>query len=303
MPASKQLSADLMLALVTLAWGSTFVLVKEMVEQVPPMMFLAVRFAIGGAALAAVTLLARRWAKLSLRELRWGTVIGVALWAGYSLQTLGLQKTTASNAGFITGLSVVLVPVIGLFILRHRPDAWTWLGVVSATMGLALLSLRFEGGIKANSGDLLVLGCALAFAIHILLVSRAALWCDPLRLTSVQVLVAGLLNALTSLLFEGRAQGLSVDAWSAAAFLGLVATAAAFLIQVTVQRFTTATHTALIFTLEPVFAATFGYWLAGDQLAPTGWLGAALILAGMLVAELVPYIKRRGRAWAQTSTL
>ncbi len=292
-----------MLALVTLVWGSTFVLVKDMVEQVPPMMFLAARFAIGGVALAIITLVARRWRGLSMRELGWGIVIGVALWAGYSLQTLGLQKTTASNAGFITGLSVVLVPVLGLFILKHRPGIWTWSGVISATTGLALLSLRFEGGIRANSGDLLVLGCAVAFSIHILLISSAAQWCDPLRITTVQVLVAGLLNALTSLLFEGRIQGMSAEAWTAAAFLGLAATAAAFLIQVTVQRFTTASHTALIFTLEPVFAAIFGYWLDGDQLALTGWLGATLILAGMLVAELVPYVRRRRQAGARESAV
>lgn len=285
--------ADLSLVAVTLVWGSTFVLVKSMVEQVPPMMFLAVRFAIGGVLLALVTLPGHRWRGLTLRELGWGTVVGVALWAGYALQTLGLQRTTASNAGFITGLSVVLVPVLGFLALRYRLDAWTWVGVVSATVGMALLTLRFDGGIAVNPGDLLVLGCAVAFAIHILLVSRTAQWADALRITAVQVLVAGLLSALSSILFEDRIEGMSGEAWAAAAFLGLVATAAAFAIQNSVQRFTTAAHTALIFTLEPVIAAIFGYWLGGDQLALTGWFGAALILAGMLVAELVPYFRRR----------
>lgn len=291
--ARRQLIADSLLALVTLVWGSTFVLVKDMVEHVPPMMFLAARFCIGAVALALAALVAGKLRGLTWRELRWGSAIGVALWSGYAFQTLGLQITTASKAGFITGLSVVLVPVFGIFMLRHRPDAWAWAGVAGATVGLALMSLHFDQGIQVNSGDLLVLGCAASFAMHLLLIARTSQWCDPLRCAMVQVTVAGLLNGVSALLFEPRGPVLGGDAWLAAAFLGLAATAAAFLIQTSVQRFTTPTHTALIFTLEPVFAAIFGYWLNGEVLTPLGWIGAALILAGMLVAEFVPSLRRR----------
>lgn len=292
-PLRKQLWADGMLAVVTLIWGSTFVLVKDVTEQVPAMTFLAARFATGGLALAVAVLLMGKWRGLTLRELGWGAIIGAALWAGYALQTLGLQDTTASKAGFITGLSVVLVPVLGLFMLRHRPSAWAWAGIALATMGLALLSLRLDERLEANRGDLLVLGCAVAFATHIVLIARTSSWTDPLRLTTVQVIVAGLLNALSALLFGQRVGAMSQEVWVSVAFLGVAATALAFLVQVSVQRFTTATHTALIFTLEPVFAAIFGMWLHNDVLRANGWLGAGLILAGMLVTELLPYLVRR----------
>jgi drug/metabolite transporter (DMT)-like permease len=294
----KQALADGALLGVTLIWGSTFVLVKDIVAQVSPMLFLSVRFALGAVALAMVVVLARRWSGLTMREVAWGAGIGSALWAGYALQTIGLQWTTASNAGFITGLSVVLVPVLGIFVLRHAPDGWAWTGVALATVGLALLSLRLDQGMALNVGDLLVLGCALAFALQIVLVARVAGWADPLRVTMVQVLVAGLLNAVAALLFERPMPGLSAEIWAGAAFLGVVATALAIAIQMSVQSFTTAVHTALIFTMEPVFAAVFGFWLQGDRLGPGGWVGAVLILGGMLLAELGPQLHTRvsGRA-------
>jgi drug/metabolite transporter (DMT)-like permease len=256
----------------------------------------AARFAIGGLVLAVSVLLLGRWRALTIRELGWGVLIGTALWAGYAFQTLGLQGTTASKAGFITGLSVVLVPVLGLFVLRHRPGVWAWVGIALATTGLALLSLRLDERLDVNRGDLLVLGCAFAFAIHILLVARTAQWADPLRLTTVQVIVAGLLNAVSAVLSGQQVASMSQEVWASVAFLGVAATALAFLVQVSVQRFTTATHTALIFTLEPVFAAIFGSWLDNDVLSISGWVGAGLILGGMLVTELLPYLVRRNAA-------
>jgi drug/metabolite transporter (DMT)-like permease len=290
-PLKKQLLADSALAAVTLVWGATFVMVKDVIEQVSPMLFLAVRFAWGALALALIALLMGRWRSLSWREIRWGALIGVALWAGYALQTIGLQWTTASNGGFITGLSVMFVPVFGLVVLKHWPHRWAVLGVVMATIGLALLSLRLEGGINLNLGDALVFGCAVAFAVQIVLIAHVASWADPLRLALVQIAVAGLLSAASAALFERPVASISLEIWAAAAFLGITATAAAIVIQVSVQRFTTAVHTALIFTLEPVFAAIFGVWLQGDRLGPIAISGAALILIGMLVAELGPQLR------------
>jgi drug/metabolite transporter (DMT)-like permease len=295
-PVRKQLWADGLLAVVTLIWGSTFVLVKDTVEQVPVMTFLAARFATGGLVLAVAVFMLGRWRGLTWRELGWSALIGTALWAGYAFQTLGLQGTTASKAGFITGLSVVLVPVLGMFVLRHRPGVWAWIGIALATGGLALLSLRFDERIEINQGDLLVLGCAGAFAVHIVLVALTVRWADPLRVTTVQVIVAGLLNAVSAALFGQQVASMSQEVWASVLFLGVAATALAFLVQVSVQRFTTATHTALIFTLEPVFAAIFGSWLDNDVLTLSGWIGAGLILAGMLVTELLPYLARRNAA-------
>lgn len=286
----RQAWADASLALMTLVWGSTFVLVKDITEQVSPMLFLAVRFMLGALAIALFMAFTGRWRGLTVRELRWGALIGVALWAGYALQTLGLRGTTASNAGFITGLSVVIVPLLGVFVLRQKPGPWAWAGVALATVGLAMLSFGSgSGGAKGLSflgGDGLVLGCAFAFAVQIVLIAKVAGWCNPWHLTIVQVTVAGLLNAVSALIFERPVTGLSGEVWAGAAFLGIVASGLAIVLQTGVQRYTTVVHTALIFSLEPVFALAFGYWLQGDRLSAVALWGAGLILAGMLLAEL-----------------
>ncbi len=282
----RQLLADGVLVLNTLVWGSTFALVKDVVAQVPPMLFLAARFMLAALALGLILTAARRWRGLSMQEVKWGTLLGLFLGVGFTFQTVGIQWTTASNAGFITGLGVVLVPVLGLFVLRKSPDRWAWVGVVFATAGLALLSLHFEAGLSINAGDPVVLGCAFAFALHILFVSKVAWHTDPLRLTFVQMVVAGLLNAVAAGLFEGPIPHMGGEIWLAAAFLGLVASALATWAQVVVQRFTTAVHTALIFTLEPVFAAIFSVWLQGDRLGAASLAGGGLILLGMVLAEI-----------------
>ncbi|MDQ6693417.1 MAG: DMT family transporter [Chloroflexota bacterium] len=289
----RELLADGALALVTFIWGSTFVLVKDIIEQVSPLLLLSVRFTVAALALAAVTALLGRLRGLTMRELGWGVLIGAALWAGYALQTLGLQGTTASNGGFITGLSVVVVPFLSPFFLKIKPDRWAWVGVVACTAGLALLSFHQVGGISLNRGDPLVLGCALAFALQIVIIARVAHMADPFRVATVQVTFAALLSCLAAILLEHPVAGLKPEVWAGAAFLGLAATALAFTVQMSVQRYTSAVHTALIFTLEPVVAAIFGAWLQSDKLEATAWLGAGIILVGMLTTELGPYLLKQ----------
>lgn len=287
------MAADASLVAVTFIWGSTFVLVKDIVAQVPPLFFLTLRFAIGALALTLLITVLRRWSGLSMRELGWGAAIGVVLGLGYAFQTIGLQYTSASNAAFITGLSVVLAPVMGLFVLRQLPGRWAILGVCLATLGLGLLGLRFDEGIKPNVGDALVLACAFAFALQIVLIAQASRAYDPLRLAMVQILVAGIVDGVGSLIFETTPAIVGPEIWAGAAFLGVMASAFAVGVQTTVQRYTSVVHTALIFTLEPVFAAIFGYILQGDRLGPIALTGAVLIVGGMLVAELGPYLNRR----------
>jgi drug/metabolite transporter (DMT)-like permease len=220
----------------------------------------------------------------------WGTFaplfLGLALFAGYAFQTFGLALTTPAKAGFITGLGVVMVPVASALLLRQPPSRAVWLGVVMATAGLALLTL--DSSLAANAGDLLVLFGAASFAVHILLTGRFAPGHDPLRLLFGQVLTVAVVSLVASLLFETRPGLPSGQVWFAAAFTGLFATAVAFGIQTLAQRFTTASHTALIFAAEPVFAALFSFLLIGEVLGPRQLLGCALILAGMVAAELGP---------------
>jgi drug/metabolite transporter (DMT)-like permease len=278
---------------VTFIWGSTFVLVKDIVEQVPPLFFLTLRFAIAALTLTIIITVVRQWSGFSMSELGWGVAIGVVLGLAYAFQTIGLKYTSASNAAFITGLSVVLAPILGLLVLRQRPGGWSVLGVMMATIGLCLLSLRFDEGINPNIGDVIVLACAFGFALQIVLVAQASRVCNPLRLAMVQLLVAGIVNGIGSLIFETTPSSIGLEIWAGAAFLGIMASAFAIGVQTSVQRYTTVVHTALIFTLEPVFAAIFGYTLQGDRLGPIALLGAILIVGGMLVAEVGPYLNRR----------
>ena len=278
----RQLPADLLLLLVTLIWGSTFVMVKDAVTTYPVFRFLSLRFAFATVALLLIGW--RRLRTLGWRGLGAGILIGLFLFAGYAFQTAGLQHTSASKAGFITGLYVVIVPVLSATVLRKRPSAPAILGVGLAAIGLALLSIEPE--ITIGRGDLLILMCALAFALHIVTVSAFAPHADPIALTIVQVATVTVISGVISLSAEPGWALPSSSTWLAAAFTGVLATAVAFGIQTAMQRFTTPTHTALIFTAEPVFAAVFGYLLAGDILTASHIAGGVLIIVGMLVSEV-----------------
>lgn len=274
--------ADLGLVGVTVIWGSTFIIVKDALGGIGPFEFVFLRFAIGFLALLA--LFHRRLRAFGPAEWRAGVVIGLFLFLGYAFQTVGLQLTTASKAGFITGLSVLIVPLLALIFLRHGISLGVLVGLALAPIGLWLLS--FDGQASFGTGDLLVLACAVAFAAHITSISAYAPKYDPLGLSIVQVGVVALLAGLAAALVERPLVVPAPAAMFGAAYTGLLATAVVLGVQNSIQRFTTPTHTALIFSLEPVFAAFFAYLVAGETLGPRGLLGGALILAGMVVAEL-----------------
>jgi drug/metabolite transporter (DMT)-like permease len=217
-------------------------------------------------------------------------LMGLALFAGYAFQTFGLRLTTPAKAGFITGMSVVIVPVVSTLLLRQRLARGVWLGVALAAAGLALLSLQIadpaSADLSVNPGDLLVLGCALAFACQILLTGRFAPRYDPLLLTFGQIVVVALLAGIAGLLLESPPVPTG-SVLFAAAFTGVLATSLAFGIQTTAQRFTSPTRTALIYSTEPMFAAIFSFLLIGEVLGLRQLVGCALILAGMITAEIL----------------
>jgi drug/metabolite transporter (DMT)-like permease len=293
--ARRQLLADGGLLLVTLIWGSTFVMVKDATANFPVFSFLALRFAIAGAALGGIFLVRERAGVFGAGDptlaFRWprprgaacAALIGFALFAGYGFQTAGLHLTTPAKAGFITGLSVVLVPLFAAVVLGQRPTPAAIAGVIFAAAGLGLLTL--QSGLVVAPGDLLVLCGAVSFAAHILLTGRFAHTLDPLRLTIGQIAVVALLSGAAALLFE-HPISLPLPVAAAALFTGLLATAFAFGMQTVAQRFTTSTHTALIFAAEPVFAALFSWLLIAERLGPRQIAGCFLILAGVGLAEL-----------------
>jgi drug/metabolite transporter (DMT)-like permease len=277
---------------VTVIWGSTFVVVKVAVETVDPLAFVASRFGVG--ALALALLFHRRLGRATPGLWRAGAVLGAALFAGFAFQTFGLRESTPARAGFITGLSVVLVPLLVAALLRRRPGRSTLVGVGLCFLGMALLSAPLsadEWAVGSWRGDALVLLCALAFALHIVGVGHYAGRHDAAAITVAQLAVvaglAGLLGVLT-----GAGPPVAPTSWPAIAYMGVIATAVVFLLQNWAQIHTSPTHTALIFALEPVFAALFSWLFYGEALTPRMSGGGLLIVVGIVVAEIAG---RRGR--------
>lgn len=278
---NKRRLANLSLLAVTAVWGATFIVVKQATEDLPPYPFLAIRFAI-----AFLTLLPFVWGKR--RHLSWTAVwkglgLGCFLFGGYATQTIGLQYTTASNAGFITGLSVVIVPLLVSITTRKFPSPTLLLGILSAVTGLALLSLGDD--LSLNSGDSIVLLCTIFFALHIFLVGRYAPTENAAILAAGQIFAVSLLSTIFSLFFPQPSSHFTPYAWFGILLTAIPATSLAFYIQTKMQQFTTPTQTALICSAEPVFSALFAFLLAGEILPMRGLFGAALVLFGMLIAE------------------
>jgi drug/metabolite transporter (DMT)-like permease len=272
--------ATLALVLVTAVWGVTFVQVKDAVELYPLFAFLAVRFAIASATLAVPA--APRLRSLGRPGLGAGVVLGALLATGYALQTAGLERTTVSSTGFITGLYVVLTPLFALVLFRQRIGAPVWAGVAVAVTGLALLSGVDVG---SSTGDLLVLSSTAAQALQIVMVERYATRFDPIALTFVEMVVSFLGFTAIALALGDLSVPRGATVWGALLVTGIFASALAYLIQVWAQRRISATRIALIFALETVWAGFFGYLLADDRLGLMGWGGCALILAGIVLAE------------------
>jgi drug/metabolite transporter (DMT)-like permease len=286
---SRQRRADLALLAVAAIWGATFVMVRQAVALIGPFTFLALRFALAAGLLAL--LFGGRLRRAGRRTWAAGMLVGLFLFAGYALQTVGLRYTTAGRAGFLTGLAVVLVPFVAWAWLRRPPGLGPFGGVVLALGGLALLAWRPGEPLAMQQGDWLVVGCAAAFALHIVALGAYAPHLDARALALVQIATAAGLALGAALWLErpGLVAGPPPAAvLGAAAFTGLFATAVAFAVQSTAQAHTTPTHVAVIFATEPVFAVIAGVVLAGEVFSVAAWAGCALILAGMLVAELWP---------------
>jgi len=279
---SKRTLAELLLVLITLIWGATFVVVKEALNDASPMPFIALRFILAGALLLVV--LAR--GQIDPKAVAPGMVLGLFLWLGYAGQTSGLVYTTPSKSAFITGFSVILVPLLMVFWgFRLRAAS-----LASAAFGLAGISLLVSPSdstaLGVNRGDLLVLLGSVAFAFHIVLVGVYSRRISFLHLAPVQILTVGVL-AVVAWPFSPHAflhgSGRLISALLVTAIL---ATAFAFAVQNWAQEFTPPAHTALIFALEPVFAAITSRLVLGEHLGKRVLMGAGLILAGMVFSEI-----------------
>lgn len=268
------------LILVTAVWGLTFVQVKDAVELYPLFAFLAVRYLIATAALAPVA--ARRIRGLGREGLVAGAVLGVLIALGIGLQTAGLERTTVTNAGFITGLYVLFTPLLGLFLFRTHIPKELWFAVGLAIAGLALLSGVPQG---SAGGDLLVLASTVAQALQILMVERYANRFDVFALVWIQVATACVVFLAIAVALGDLSVPHGTTVWAALLVTGLFAVAFAYLVQVWAQRRVSATRIAIIFSLETVFAGLAGYLFSGDRIGALGLAGCAVIFSGIVLAE------------------
>lgn len=286
--------ADLSLLSVAMMWGCTFLIVQNAVQALPPLAFNAIRFIGASLLLAIITTLFYRndWRRFNLRLLGHGVLLGLFLCAGYGFQTVGLLYTTTSNAGFITGLSVVLVPFLSVVLFRHKLSVFTWISAILAAAGLYLLTFT-NGSFSLNRGDALILFCALAFALHIGFTGLYAPRYPALPLATIQLGVTGLFSLAASLMSEhvGTLAQTTELLLRPEVLLALLVSigptsAFAFWIQTVCQNYTSPARVAVIFAMEPVFAAITGVLFAGEQLGWSALLGSGFIFTGMILAEL-----------------
>ncbi|MDK2823341.1 MAG: hypothetical protein PWQ67_2472 [Clostridia bacterium] len=276
------LLADLSLLLVALMWGLTFPAVKGALAGISPFAFLTIRFSI--ACIFLALFYPKSLLHINKNTIKAGVIIGTVLFAGYGFQTVGLKYTTASNAAFITGLAVVLVPLINIPFNKKLPNKITLMGAISAAIGLGLLTLNNDFTI--NIGDLLIFFCAISFATHIVLVSKYAPQMDSGLLAIIQIAVVAIFSEIVTLNIETFPSSFTKEVWIALAICAIPGTSLAYWIQNKVQQYTSPTRTAIIFSMEPVFGALFAYLWMGEILTNRGLIGSGFVLLGILIAEL-----------------
>jgi drug/metabolite transporter (DMT)-like permease len=292
---SRVIKAHLLLVLITLIWGSTFVLVKKALSDASPLVLNAARMWLAAALLAVCY--RKHLARIRRPALLAGVLVGLFLFLGYALQTTGLKLTTPSKSAFLTGVSTVLVPLLLLIFWRTKTHPWRGVGITLALSGLFLMTVPpgrqgLADFANINRGDLLTTGCAVAFAFQIVLLGRATRRFPFEQMAFLQIAAAAALMALAAPALEQPHFRWSVAAVATVLITGVFGTAVAFSVQAWAQQFTPATHTALIFTLEPVFAWLTSFLYLKERLGVRAGAGALLILGGVLVSELLGRVSR-----------
>ncbi|MGM9927851.1 MAG: DMT family transporter [Bacillus sp. (in: firmicutes)] len=289
---NKSILADSTLLLVVFIWGATFVVVQDAISFLSPFSFNAVRFFIGFLILCSFYLMfvKNRKNHFTMKSILAGISIGIWLCLGYGFQTFGLLYTSPGKAGFITGLSVVLVPLLSYFLLKQTLQMNVIIGVICATFGLYMITMLQSTSF--GKGDFLVLLCAMSFAMHIIVTGKYAKQYHAMPLTLIQILTVAIISFICSLLFEEPAEMYHINVLlQKEVFIGILitaifATAFAFLAQTYFQAYTTPARVALIFSLEPVFAALTSYFMIGETFTTSMLFGCCLIFAGIILSEI-----------------
>nr|WP_186812270.1 DMT family transporter [Paenibacillus xylanexedens] len=274
--------ADVQMLLATVIWGSSYLFMKSGLASMQELNLIALRFGI--AFVAAGILFHRRLRSVDRGTLLAGGVLGTALFAAFVFITYGVQRTTASQAGFLISLAVIFVPILTTVLRRRLLDKRLSVSIVVAVAGLGLLTLQHE--MSLHLGDLLCIIAALVYAIYILLAGKYTPRHDPLTLGIVQLGVAALLGTVATFLFETPQLPDTPESWASILGLGVLCSGLGYILQTFAQRHASPTRTSLIFSLEPLFAAAFAFIFQGESLTLQGYCGAALMLAGVLITEI-----------------
>ncbi|MFC3767516.1 DMT family transporter [Paenibacillus sp. GCM10012303] len=278
----KPLKAELLIVFVTVCWGASYLFMKMGLDSLGEFNLIALRFGI--AFLLAAAIFGRRLLTVNMQTVRYAMLLGFLLFLVFTPIMFGLHTTTTSNAGFLVSLTVVFVPLISTVVFRKKIELSLILSVVVAITGIALLTV--QPPFAMTSGDLLCMAAAFMYAIHIMVVSIAAQKVDTLNLGILQLGFAGLYGLVFSLLFETPSLPGSPGGWAAILMLSVVCSALGYILQTVAQKYISPTRTGLLFALEPVFAAVIGYWFAGEQLSPKGYIGAALVLLSIVLSTV-----------------
>jgi len=281
--------------MIAFIWGSTFVLVKEALNDASPLVLNSARMVVAAVLLAIFY--RKKIAVLTKPALMAGVVVGIFLYLGYAFQTSGLKLTTPSKSAFLTGTSSVLVPLALVAIWRTRIHLWRVAGIVLALIGLFLMTVPGGGTGLAdfaniNLGDILTIGCAICFTFHVIFVGRASQRFPFEQVAVLQVGTAAILMTVSTPLLEHPYFRPTATVIAAVLITGILCTAVAFSVQSWAQQFTPATHTALIFTTEPVFAWLTSFIYLHERLGLRAGAGALLILGGVLVSELLGQVEK-----------
>jgi drug/metabolite transporter (DMT)-like permease len=288
--------ADALMILTALIWGSTFIAQTLGMDHIGPFLYTGLRFLLGALTVLPLVLLVRpgrevKTSGFSRSMLGGSLVLGLVLTLGINLQQIGLMFTSVTNSGFITGLYVILVPVFGLLI-GMRTGTGTWVGALLALVGMLMLSINEH--YQVASGDWLQLLGACCWAVHVLLVGTLASRYDAIKVAFVQFVVCAVLSLMLAVAFEEISWPAIQLALPAVLYGGLLAVGVGFTLQVVAQKDAITSHAAVILSLEAVFAALFAWLILDETISLRGLFGCALMLAGMLVAQLVPlYVEKR----------
>ena len=279
----RKLRANVLLIVVTMIWGSSFLIVQHALTFVGPFTFLAMRF--GFAVLVLAFLFRKRLIHITYTEILSGSIIGLFLFASYAFQTVSLQYTTSSQAGFISGMYVPLVAILAIPLLRQKPTLGSILGILLSMSGLILLSVKNNFQITIGPGEILALACAFASALHVICISKFAHKADAINLTIVQITLTALLSVIAMPIAKEPFSFPPFYVWGSALFLGVVATAFCLAIMNWVQQFVSSTEAAMFYALELVWLSILGHF-AGDNLSLLGWIGCGCMLSSMVVGEM-----------------